>query len=214
MSPVVACKALKKSYRSEVVLERISFELSAKQALVVTGPNGAGKTSLLSILAGLVQQDEGEIRLKDEVFDVLKHRLRRRIGFAPANETSLFVNATVIENLRFWAKLQGLHRFGDLEIERLAVEWGVEKYLKRPVREISSGFRRRVALARAFLHDPTLVLLDEPFAFLDNDNQERVRLAMESWLSRSSGALIVSSNVDFARGSHWKSLALRSHSNG
>ncbi len=213
MSPVVACKALKKSYRSEVVLEGVSFELLAKEAMVVTGPNGAGKTSLLSILAGLVRQDAGEIRLKGEVFDVLKHRLRRNIGFAPANETSLFVNATVLENLRFWAKLQGLHFFGDRDIQRIAEEWGVEKYLNRPVREISSGFRRRVALARAFLHQPMLVLLDEPFAFLDNDNQERVRLATESWLARSSGALIVSSNVDFARGSHWKSLALRSLEN-
>jgi ABC-type multidrug transport system ATPase subunit len=210
MSPLLSCKDLSKSYRENVVLPPVSFELLAGEGLLVTGPNGSGKTTLLSVLAGLVQAAAGEIIFMRQPLSVFNHILRAHIGYSPASENSMFLNASVRENLAFWASLQSLNKNSQVRITELAKEWEFASYLDRPVRELSSGFRRRVALARAFLHEPTLVLLDEPFAFLDNENLERAVERLEAWLKAERGALIVSSNVDFARGPTWKSIDLTS----
>jgi lipooligosaccharide transport system ATP-binding protein len=208
MSPLVSCKSLTKSYRGNTVLQPISFELAPTEALLVTGPNGSGKTTLLSILAGLVQSGSGELTFLNTPLTPFEHGLRGKIGYSPASENSLFLNASVRENLVFWAALQGLNKKSQKLIPAIADEWGFAHYLDRPVRELSSGFRRRVALARAFLHDPSLVLLDEPFAFLDNENLIRAVERLEAWLNEKRGVLVVSSNVDFLRGPKWKSINL------
>lgn len=213
MGVLLSCKDLTKTYRDVLAFGPLSFDLRSGQGLFVNGPNGAGKTTLLSILAGLVSASSGEVKLKDQVFDPFRHHLRRDVGFVPASENSLFLNASVRENLEFWARLQGLGRQSGAWIHPLAEEWEFASYLDRPVRELSSGFRRRVALARAFLHKPALVLLDEPFAFLDNLNVEHTCRRLEQWLGSQKGALVVSSNVNFTRGKTWKSIELKSISN-
>jgi ABC-type multidrug transport system ATPase subunit len=210
MTAALTCKGLWKDYRRNPVLEELGFELANGEALLVTGPNGAGKTTLLSILAGLVSPSAGTLTLDGKDLTPLNHQLRRHIGYSPASENSLFLSVSVRKNLEFWAELQGLGRAATKKIEQLAELWGFTKYLERPVREISSGFRRRVALSRAFLHEPRLVLLDEPMAFLDNENQQRAAASLEQWLSEKRGVLVVSSNVDFERGASWKSLGLKS----
>lgn len=210
MTPSLMCKGLSKDYRGISILSDVSFALDRGEALLVTGPNGAGKTTLLTILAGLVTASSGAISLSGENLHPRNHDIRRHIGFSPASENSLFLGISVRKNLEFWAELQGIRSVATKKIARIAEAWGFSTYLDYPVREISSGFRRRVAIARAFLHEPQLVLLDEPFAFLDNENQVRTSRAIEQWLSEAHGTLVVSSNVDFNRGAKWKSLDLRS----
>lgn len=213
MTVVLECKGLSKEFRGVSVLRDLTFEIDAGNAMLIKGENGAGKTTLLSILAGLVQPTAGEIRLEGKAFDSTFHALRRSIGISPASENSLFLNASVRENLRFWHRLQGLAGSDATLIENLATNWDFVVYLDRPARELSSGFRRRVALARAFLHRPKLVLLDEPLAFLDNEHQERTIELCEKWLRESGGALVMTSNLEFKRGSMWRSLELKSISN-
>ena len=207
MSEILTCKDLTKRYGTETALRSATISLAGGEALLVRGPNGSGKSTLVAILAGLVRADGGSALLNGEPFDPDRHDLRKSIGLGPANETSLFLSATVRRNLQFWAEVQGVAQARE-RIERLAQEWDFARYLDRRAFELSSGFRRRVAIARAFLHEPRLVLLDEPFAFLDNEHQETASTAFERWLESTGGALVVTSNMDFRRGPRWKVLDL------
>lgn len=213
MSVLLNCKDLSKNYRETAVFRDLCFQLAAGESLLVSGSNGSGKSTLLSILAGMVQGTAGEVQLLGERLTPMNHSLRRQIGFSQASENSLFLNATVRENLEFWARLYGLRRAPKTYLDELAESWGFASYLHRSVRELSSGFRRRVALARAFLHSPALVLLDEPFAFLDNNHRERTSEILANWIRARNGALVLSSNVDFSRDTAWKLLDLNSMSN-
>ena len=209
MDLVVTCKDLSKSFRTQSVLSGVTFDLRKGEGLWVMGANGTGKTTLLTILAGLLDRDSGELRLAGLPFGASSHAMRSEIGYMPASENSLFLNATIAENLGFWARLQGHSaKESAKRVASLADLWELREVLNKPARELSSGWRRRAALARAFLHEPSLVLLDEPFSFLDNDRQRRTLSILEFWLKEKRGSLVVSSNIDVSRGPLWRSLVL------
>lgn len=209
MDSFLVCKDLCKNFLARPVIRGLSFDLKAGEGLVVRGANGAGKTTLLAILAGLLERESGEILLKGKNLNTREHRLRAGIGFSQAGETGLFLNATVEENFRFWAKLHGMGAKTSMRIDEVAEQWDLQSVLKKAARELSSGFKKRVAIARAILPDPELLLLDEPFAFLD---QEHIRIAaehLENWLARKRGAIVLSTHLEFQRNEKWKSIEIQ-----
>ncbi len=154
---------LTRAYGERVALARVSFALEAGRTLVVFGPNGAGKSTLLRVLATLLRPTEGVARVLGRTLPGEAWAVRGRIGFL-GHEPLLYRELTGRENLRFQARLFGVAagRVDEL-LERLQLDRRADE----PVRNLSRGTVQRLAVARAVLHDPELLLLDEPRANLD-----------------------------------------------
>jgi heme exporter protein A len=160
----VDCAGVWKFFGDFPALRDISFEVSEGKCLALIGRNGAGKTTLLRMLAGYARPAKGQISIFGQ--SPRESETRQRIGFI-GHGIGVYDELSAIENLRLFAKLYRLP-----DAERSAREWlertGLERVRDGLVREFSRGMRQRLAVARAFLHDPTLLLLDEPFTALDD----------------------------------------------
>jgi heme exporter protein A len=161
----VRAEALRRSFGGVSVLSGVDLALDAGEALVLLGPNGAGKTTLLRVLALLLRPGGGRLAVFGEDALAAPPALRRRIGFV-GHETLCYPDLTAAENLAFYARLFDVPDAPERIAELIA--WaGLETAARRPVRVYSRGMGQRLALARALLHRPDLLLLDEPFAGLD-----------------------------------------------
>jgi heme exporter protein A len=159
----VQVEGLSRHYGEREALDDVSLSLREGQTLVVFGPNGAGKTTLLRVLATLLRPHGGDVRvlgcrLPDEAWAV-----RGKIGLL-GHEPLLYRELTARENLRFHARL---HDVAPGRVEELLARVQLEHRADEPLRSLSRGMVQRVAVARAVLHDPQLLLLDEPRSNLD-----------------------------------------------
>ena len=153
-----------KYYGDFPALRNIQLSIAPGSTVALLGRNGAGKTTLLRIVAGLSKASEGSVRIQDA--DVREQTTRRRIGVL-GHGISLYDELSATENLVLFANLYGLD-----EPEKTADEWlartGLDRVRDGLVREFSRGMRQRLAVARAFMHEPEVLLLDEPFTALDD----------------------------------------------
>jgi len=163
--PVLAATALRRDYGAVVAVDGIDLVLEAGDFLTIFGPNGAGKTSLLSLLGGRLRPSGGEIRVSGEALDFRETGWRARIGIL-SHQGFLYPHLTIAENLRFFGRLFGLRDLRARIPARLEAV-GLADRAGMLVRNLSHGMRQRAALARTLLHDPELVLLDEPYTGLD-----------------------------------------------
>ncbi len=163
---------------------------------VLYGPNGAGKTTLLKILAGLAKPTSGTVKLEGE--DLLAHpeRLRGRIGFL-THVPYLYGELTALENLRFYADLYGLDR-PDERAREVLDEVGLSARAEDRVSTFSRGMTQRAAIARALIHDPDVLLLDEPFSGLDPDASDRLQVLLEGLRDGARSMILITH--DIARG--------------
>ncbi len=160
--------------RRITALDDVTFSARAGEVVGLIGPNGAGKTTLIKILAGLVMADEGDASVLGSPAG--SERARTLVGLVTAEERSFFWRISARENLRFFASLHGLRRrAADRRIATLSDQLEIDEVLDRPVRELSSGNRGRLALARGMLHDPRVLLLDEVARALDPGAARRLR---------------------------------------
>jgi heme ABC exporter ATP-binding subunit CcmA len=161
---VVAIEGVWKYFGDYPALRDISFNVDRGQCLALLGRNGAGKTTLLRILAGLSRSSKGRITILGQ--DARDEATRRKISVL-GHGIGVYEELSALENLRLFARLYGLN-----DPNRSAMEWlertGLERVRDGLVREFSRGMRQRLAVARVFLHNPTLLLLDEPFTALDD----------------------------------------------
>ncbi|HZK91884.1 MAG TPA: ABC transporter ATP-binding protein [Stellaceae bacterium] len=190
--PVIAVDNLVKRYGETVAVGGISFAVERGQTAALLGGNGAGKTTTLSILLGLLLPSEGSVRVLGE--DVLRHRYRvlPRINFS-SPYVDLPHRLTVRQNLSVYARLYGLSRRRE-RIERLADDLQITPFLDRPAGKLSSGQKTRVALAKALLNEPEVLLLDEPTASLDPDTGDWVRSYLEDYRARTGATLLLASH--------------------
>jgi heme exporter protein A len=161
--PAVACSGLGRAYGDRVVLRDVAFELPAGQTLAIFGPNGAGKTTLLRVLATLLRPHAGSARVLGSQLPREGYAVRGRLGLL-AHEPLLYRDLTARENLRYHARLHGV---AFERIEALLDAVGMRLRGDEPVRTLSRGMTQRIAICRAVLHEPALLLLDEPYANLD-----------------------------------------------
>ena len=158
---------LHKSYAGRPALQGVTLDLPARQWTVLLGPNGAGKSTLFQILTGLFAADAGHVSVNGLDFAREPWRALRHIGVV-FQQPSLDLDLTVERNLRFHADLHGLPRaVAQPRIDTLCGALGLAGDLSRRVRELSGGTRRKVELARALLHRPAVLLMDEPTVGLD-----------------------------------------------
>jgi heme exporter protein A len=162
-APAVALHDLGRAYGERVALSGVTLELPRGATLAVFGANGAGKTTLLRVLATLLRPHAGSAAVLGRELPREGWAVRGRVGLL-AHEPLLYRDLSARENLRFHARLHGV---ADARAEELLDAVGMARRADEPVRALSRGMTQRVAICRAVLHEPELLLLDEPLANLD-----------------------------------------------
>ena len=192
IQPVIQIDRLVKRYGRTVAVDGISFAVERGVTAALLGGNGAGKTTTLSILLGLLLPTSGVIRVFGE--DVLRHRYRvlPRMNFS-SPYVDLPHRLTVRQNLAIYARLYGLPRRAE-RIGGLARDLQIAELLDRPAGKLSAGQKTRVALAKALLNEPELLLLDEPTASLDPDSGDWVRGYLEAYRDRTGATILLASH--------------------
>ena len=184
---MLLAEGLGHAFGSVRALDDVSFTLHPGQTLAVFGPNGAGKTTLLKVLAGLIRPRAGRARVEGG---------RRAVGWI-GHQPQLYGQLTVWENLRFWAALYDVPEPAFLLREDdLLFRLGLQNYEHRLVRELSRGLVQRVAIARALIHDPRVLLLDEPFTGLDRTAAEEFRELLAEQAAAGRVTVLVTHNVE------------------
>jgi len=169
---MIEIRDLAKYFGRFTALRDVRLEVGRGQFIALFGRNGAGKTTLLRILAGLSRPSSGTVLIRTPE-PMPPQAARGKLGYLSHN-TALYGDLTALENLRFYAQLLGLPS-GDGELEERIRSVGLAGRARDPVRHYSRGMQQRLAIARAFLHDPEILLLDEPFTGLDQAGTEFLR---------------------------------------
>jgi heme exporter protein A len=173
--PALSLAGLRRDFAERPALDGVDLTLGTGESLVVLGPNGAGKTTLLRILATLLRPGGGEVRVLGARLPGEAWKVRGRIGLL-GHEPLLYRDLSGRENLRFHAKLHGLlGAAAEARIGELLTAVGMERRAEQRVAELSAGMRQRLAICRCVLHEPELLLLDEPDSNLDAEGRELAR---------------------------------------
>jgi heme exporter protein A len=183
-------EGLAKSYGGPTVLRSVCLSVAAGEGLAILGPNGAGKSTLLRILAGIHRASSGQIRIEGIRARFRDGAVRRKIGFV-SHETFLYDALTARENLRFFGRLYGIRDTARIAEALRAV--GLHRVADRPVGSFSRGMAQRLTLARACLHRPCLLLLDEPFTGLDPAAAGHLEETLHRW-RREGGAFVMATH--------------------
>ncbi len=172
MGTTVDLDCVRKAYDSTVAVENLSFALNSGEVFGLLGPNGAGKTSTIRMMIGIVIPDSGAVRIFG---NPISRAALRRVGYLP-EERGLFRRMTVRDNLMLLGELAGL---GASDALRRAREWtarlGLEEWISRRVEELSRGMQQKIQFAAALIHEPDLIVLDEPFSGLDPVNANSLK---------------------------------------
>ena len=192
---MIAVHKLIKRYGLKTVLRGLEFEVQPGEFVALLGPNGAGKTTFLRILASLSRPSLGEVRIAGYPLPAQASAVRRRLGVV-SHLPLLYGDLTAEENLQFYGRLYGV-----IDLEGRAAEVlelvGLSARRRDLVRTYSRGMQQRLAIGRAVLHDPEVLLLDEPHTGLDQDACEMLDHALREVAAR--GRTVVMTSHDLAR---------------
>ena len=190
----LAVRGLERSFGHVRALRGIDFALETGDSLAVFGPNGAGKTTLLRVLAGLLRPHKGEVLLDGAPLERTDAAHRRRVGLI-AHYSLLYDGLTAAENLAFYARLYGL-RDREALVARALEGVGLADRAGDAVGTFSRGMVQRMAIARALLHEPRIVLLDEPFSGLDQRAAATLRDLLMRLRAERRTMVLVTHNID------------------
>lgn len=154
-----------KKYGHLEAVRKLSFSLEKGEFLSIFGPNGAGKSTLLKILSAQTRATDGHVFFNGESIKDLPNDFRQNFGII-SHQPFLYENLSAVENLRFYAKLYGVKEFNS-KIDALLKKVELFKRKDDPARNFSRGMTQRLSIARALIHDPEIILLDEPYTGLD-----------------------------------------------
>jgi heme exporter protein A len=191
---MITVRGLVKSFGDHVALRGVDLEVAEGECLVLVGPNGAGKTTLLRIVAGLSRPTSGSVRVAGVDLSRGAKEARRRIGYL-SHQPLLYGDLTGEENLRFYGTMYDV---ADVEerITAMLDQVGLQASRRDLVRTYSRGMKQRLAIARAFLHDPPVLLLDEPYTGLDQQASEMLDSALRDVGAGSRTAVLTTHNLE------------------
>lgn len=162
---MIEIKQLTKQADTKLILRGINLTIKNGETVAILGPNGAGKSTLLKVIATLIKPSSGEVKISG--FDLKKNGsvIKKLMGYLP-HSSLLYEHYSPLENLVFFGKLYGV-KGAEEKAVKLIKDVGLSLFLKEPVKNFSRGMIQRTAIARAIIHDPELLLLDEPHTGLD-----------------------------------------------
>lgn len=194
---VLSLRELSKRFGALSAVNKLSLDIHEGEILGLLGPNGAGKTTTIHMLCGLLKPDGGQVYLYGKPVDSANGEWRCRVGLCPQSNL-LWEKLTCLEQLCFMAQMYGVR--GDLARQRslrLLAEMGLEEKSHQLARTLSGGMQRRLNLVMALVHDPEIIVLDEPEAGLDPQSRILVREYIRS-LARRKTVLLTTHNMDEA----------------
>jgi ABC-type multidrug transport system ATPase subunit len=200
VAPVISLQNVSKFFGRTAALCDVTTSFASGRLYTLLGENGAGKSTLLRLIAGLATPTGGIV----QVFGEVPRESLRRIGYM-AHASMLYDEMTAVENLRYFAGLYGIE--DDARIEASLAAVGLDPKMERRVGEYSQGMRQRASLARAMLHDPEVLLLDEPFSNLDTSACRDV-VALLAKLKQSKTILVVTHQAALLETIHDEVLVL------
>jgi len=194
---LLRARGIEKRFGAVSALRGVDLEVDAGELVAVLGPNGAGKSTLLRILAGLAQPTAGTLDpLEASAGSERRHARRSQLGFV-GHATLLYPELSAHENLVFAARLYGVAGARG-RADALLAEVGLAEFAGRRVRGFSRGMAQRLAIARALVHDPRLVLLDEPFTGLDRPAARRLGARLRELRDAGRGLVVVTHDLHLA----------------
>jgi ABC-2 type transport system ATP-binding protein len=194
---VLQTEGLTKRYGSLTAVQDLSLQVYEGEVFGFLGPNGAGKTTSISMMCGLLKPDAGRVFIRDTAIDGGNADLRARVGVCP-QDIVLWERLTCLEQLQFLGQMYGLNgQQARQRSERLLEELDLSNKRDRQARTLSGGMQRRLNLAMALVHDPEIVVLDEPEAGLDPQSRVKVREYIQS-LARQKTIILTTHNMDEA----------------
>jgi ABC-2 type transport system ATP-binding protein len=193
MNKAISIDKVKKTLGNREVLKGISFDVEKRDIFGYLGPNGAGKTTTIRILLGLLQADSGRLNILGQ--DINLSKTRKKIGFV-LDTDGLYENMTAEENLTFYSQIYGLSG-AEVKFDKLLSMVDLKGREKDRVSTYSRGMRQRLALARAMVHDPEVLIMDEPTAGVDPSGQIEMRQIMLDVARKENKTIFLSShNLD------------------
>lgn len=167
----IIVKNITKLYGEQKALNKVSFSIEKGEIVGFLGPNGAGKSTMMKIITGYINASEGEVFVGN--FDISTHKIeaQRNIGYLPENNP-LYLDMYVKEYLQFNA---AVHNISKDEVEKVIVKVGLRPEAQKKINQLSKGYRQRVGLAAALLHDPKVLILDEPTTGMDPNQLAEIR---------------------------------------
>ena len=171
----IRVKNLVKKYGNQAAVDNISFEVKSGEILGFLGPNGAGKTTTMKMITCYMAPTEGDIKLDSYSIRTDQQQIKKSIGYLPEHNP-LYLDMPVIEYLGFAATIQGVAKSQVMDRIRQMVGFcGLDKEKHKVIGELSKGYRQRVGLAQAMIHDPKVLILDEPTTGLDPNQIVEIR---------------------------------------
>jgi ABC-2 type transport system ATP-binding protein len=205
--PAVSARALVRRFGDVAALDGLSLQIGRGELYGLVGPDGAGKTTLIRALAGLIDVDEGEVRVLGQ--DPATGRVRERVGLMP-QQFSLYRDLSVGENLRFFSRLNALPRAEHRRrSERLLAITRLGPFIDRRADALSGGMYKKLALACALLHEPEVLLLDEPTNGVDPVSRRELWELLHEFVHGGMTVLISTPYMDEAERCHRVGLAWR-----
>ena len=190
---MIETNGLSKYYGPFVAIEDITFSIPKGQIVAFLGPNGAGKSTTMKILSGYLAPSAGSAAIAG--LDVREKRLEaaRKLGYLPENGP-LYLDMTPQESLQFFAEARGLGPVkAEERIEFVVEATGLQEVLEKPIDKLSRGYRQRVGLAQALLHDPEVLIMDEPTAGLDPNQIRDFRTKIQEL--RKTKTILLSTHI-------------------
>ena len=195
-APVINLSGVCKSFGSRTVLETISFSVTGREGLCICGANAAGKTTLLRIIAGLLQPGEGMVEVCGFNMATDSQRIKPMLGVI-FHKSMVYPQLTVIENLQFFARLYGAKN-NKMRIQELLEQTGLTPYRYDSAGILSGGMTQRLAIARALIHKPVVLLADEPFAGLDDQARKYLIKLMSSFKNDGGTVVMTTHDINLA----------------
>jgi heme ABC exporter ATP-binding subunit CcmA len=193
---VISIKSVSKAFATRPVLNSIDLDVAEGQSVCICGVNGAGKSTLLRIMAGLLQPDRGSVQLCASDVSTEPEKIKRQLGVI-SHKSMVYSELTCFENLSFFANLYGVKDTAS-RVNELLEEVGLISYRYDQAGILSRGLLQRLAIARALVHKPAVLLADEPFTGLDRESCEHLISALTAFADNSGTVVMTTHDVKTA----------------
>ena len=197
MNEAISLENISKSYGNNLILNNLNLTISYGKVLCISGSNGSGKSTLIRILAGLIKADSGDLLVDGNLINKSNSSFRRRIGVL-LDSNMIYENMTVFENLKLASALYSINDTQNT-IKSTSKILGISHLFDTKVKELSKGFKKRTELTKILLHQPDIILLDEPEINLDEKSVQIVKDIINTRKSKGAAILVCTHSKLFLR---------------